>query len=419
MNCSDAYLQLLREELVPATGCTEPIAIAFASASAREALGGFPERITVAASGNVIKNAKSVVIPGTSMRGIDAGAILGALAGDAGLGMEVLSRVTADDAQRTAELKCGGICCVKTLPGETGLHIIVEMRAGERQSLVEIRNAHTNIVKVERDGQAVFIREADSDCDRAEVSVPMTVADIHRFAEQVDLSGVSAVILRQVEYNRRIAQEGLCGDYGVGVGRTLLRSGGADVRNRARAWAAAGSDARMGGCALPVVINSGSGNQGLTVSLPVIAYAEELRSTEEELIRALVLSNLIAIYLKSHIGKLSAYCGVVSAACGSAAGVSRLHGGDLDMISMTIVNTIANVSGMICDGAKSSCAAKIAIAVEAGLLGFELARAGRAFSDGEGLVGPDVDRTIAAFGRMGCKGMKGTDEEILCIMCGD
>ena len=413
------YLSLLSRELVPALGCTEPIAIAYAAARCRQLLGMFPERILASCSGNIIKNVKGVIVPTTgNMRGIDVSALLGALAGDPELEMEVLRKVRPEDVERVRALRETGLCEVRSLLGKANLHIILEMEGDGHRAMVEILDAHTNIVREERDGETVLLRETSS-VQRAQAErQKMTVADIYAFAVGAPLEKLCEVLRNQVECNLTIAEEGLRGAYGVQVGRTLLEGGENSARRKAVAYAAAGSDARMSGCVLPVVVNSGSGNQGMTVSLPVIVYARELGISEEKLYRALALSNLIAIYQKSFIGELSAYCGVVSAACGSAAGVAFLCGEGLDVISNTVVNTIANISGMVCDGAKPSCAAKIATAVEAGFLGLDMARNGCAFHEGEGLVQTDVDGTIAAFGRMGRVGMRGTDREILNIMVG-
>ena len=413
------YLELLRRELVPALGCTEPIAIAYGAALARRLLGSFPERMTVSCSGNIIKNVKGVVVPTTGdLRGIDTSALLGALAGDPDLEMEVLSRVGPEDVEQVRALRQTGLCQVKALSGPACLHIIVEAEGNGHTALVEILDGHTNVVLEQRDGVPVFQGERAGVRRANARRQEMTVADIYEFARTVPLEELEAVLRRQVECNLTIAEEGLQGEYGVRVGKTLLAGGDGSARRKAIAYAAAGSDARMSGCVLPVVVNSGSGNQGMTVSLPVIIYARELGLGEERLYRALALSNLPAIYQKSFIGELSAYCGVVSAACGSAAGLAYLCGEGLEVISNTIVNTIANVSGMVCDGAKPSCAAKIATAVEAGFLGLDMARGGRVFQAGEGLVQRDVDATIAAFGRMGRDGMRSTDEEILNIMVG-
>ena len=413
------FLSILRQELVPALGCTEPIAIAYAAARARRLLGSFPERMVVSCSGNIIKNVKGVIVPTTgNMRGIDTSALLGALAGDPDREMEVLSTVRPEDVEKVRALRGTGVCTVKPLLGTANLHIIIEAEGGGHTALVEIIDAHTHVVREERDGETVLLHETSGVRQAQARRQKMTVAEIYDFACTAPLSELKAVLGNQVVCNLSIAEEGLRGDYGVRVGHTLLSGGEQSARRKAAAYAAAGSDARMSGCVMPVVVNSGSGNQGMTVSLPVIVYAREMGMEEEALYRALALSNLIAIYQKSFIGELSAYCGVVSAACGSAAGLAFLCGESLEVISDTIINTIANVSGMVCDGAKPSCAAKIATAVDAGFLALDMARTGHVFHDGEGLVKRDVDETIAAFGRMGREGMKSTDQEILRIMVG-
>lgn len=413
------YLDILRQELIPALGCTEPIAIAYGAARARRLLGSFPEHMTVSCSGNIIKNVKGVIVPTTGdLRGIDTSALLGALAGDPDREMEVLSSVKPEDVERVRALRETDLCRVKPLLGTANLHIIVEAEGNGHTVLVEIIDAHTNVVLEQRDGETVFQQERSGVQQAQSRRQGMTMAEIYRFAQTAPLEELKEVLRRQVECNVVIAEEGLRGEYGVRVGKTLLADGDGSARRKAAAYAAAGSDARMSGCVLPVVVNSGSGNQGMTVSLPVIVYAREMSMDEERLYRALALSNLTAIYQKSFIGELSAYCGVVSAACGSAAGLAYLCGEGLEVISNTVINTIANVSGMVCDGAKPSCAAKIATAVEAGFLGLDMARNGQVFHDGEGLVQKDVDATIAAFGRMGRDGMKSTDQEILNIMVG-
>lgn len=413
------YVEILREELVPALGCTEPIAIAYASAKTREVLGCFPDAIRVSCSGNIVKNAKSVVVSTTgNMRGIDTSAVLGAVAGNPDKGLETLSNVTAEDVERTRALLAEGICTVDLLETSFRLHIVLEMRAGDQTALTEIRDTHTNIVRILKNGQRIFYKEGTA--TRAESATDSTLLhlqDIYTFANEVDMKDVADILSRQIAYNSAIAEEGLNNSYGGQVGATLLRHYGCDdIKVRARAMAAAGSDARMGGCVLPVIINSGSGNQGMAVSLPVIAYAQHLQVSEEKLYRALVLSNLVALLQKRYIGRLSAYCGAVCAGCGSAAAITYLHNGTYEQIAHTITNTLANVSGIVCDGAKGSCAAKIAASVEAGILGHEMSMDGNTFGNGEGLVKETVDQTIAGIGRMAAEGMRTTDIEILKIM---
>ena len=416
----DTYLRILTRELVPALGCTEPIAIALAAAKARQALGEAPKTLRVLCSGNIIKNAKGVIVPTTgNMRGIDTSAVLGALAGDPDLGLEVLNKVGPDDLEATRQMLATGVCTVELLDTPSRLHIIVEITGEHHTALAEIRDEHTNVVRIERDGERLFYKEVEAteQEDEAEADLDeLNLADILEFANTVDLEDVRPILKRQIEYNTRIAQEGMTHAYGGRVGATLMRHYGGDVRVRARALAAAGSDARMGGCVLPVVINSGSGNQGITCSVPIIVYAKYLAATEETLYRALVLSNLTALLQKRGIGRLSAFCGAVCAACGSGAGITYLHGGDYDAISRTITNTLANASGIVCDGAKGSCAAKIATSVDAAILAHEMSLDGNTFGAGEGLVKENVEKTIASIGRMAADGMRETDSEILRIM---
>lgn len=415
---SAQYVALLRRELIPALGCTEPIAIAYAAARARRLLGCMPTSMTVHCSGNIIKNVKSVIVPTTNgLRGIDTSAILGALAGDPELGMEVLRNIKPEQVEHVRQLRDTGMCKILPLKSTANLHILLEVSGNGHSALVEIRDAHTNIIREERDGMVVtgMASGCASPTGSEQGYCDLSIENIYWFAKTVNLSEIEPILEKQLDYNMAIAQEGLRGEWGAQVGKALLASGDS-LANRAAAYAAAGSDARMGGCVLPVIINSGSGNQGMTVSLPVIVFAQEKGLSREEILRALALSNLVALFQKSFIGKLSAYCGAVSAACGSAAGIAYLCGDSLEVIEDTVVNTIANVSGMVCDGAKSSCAAKIATAVQAGFLGHEMAIRGHAFRNGEGLVKSDADKTVEVFGRMAREGMRTTDEEILRLM---
>jgi len=414
------YINILREELIPALGCTEPIAIAYASAKAREILGKMPEEIIAECSRNIIKNVKGVIVPTTGdMRGIDTCAVLGALAGRPEKKLEVLTDVRPEDIDRTRELLGTDICKVKMLSEGGNLHIRLSVRYGTDTALVEILDSHTNIVRMERNGETLF------DAAKAEQETPedpqtdrdcLNIRDIYDFANTVNIEDIRSIIDPQIEYNTKIAEEGLHHKYGANVGEMLLKHFGEDVKVMAKAYPAAGSDARMSGCVMPVVINSGSGNQGMTVSLPVIVFARSLKVSEEKLYRALVFSNLTAIRQKTIIGKLSAYCGVVSAACGSGAGISYLHDAPLDVISKTITNTLANVSGIICDGAKPSCAAKVASAVDAAIMAHYMAMDNKTFGAGEGLVKEDIEKTIKSFGLMGRDGMKETDRKILDLM---
>lgn len=411
------YLAILREEIVPALGCTEPIAIAYASAKARSVLGCLPEHITVKCSGNIIKNVKAVIVPTTGdMKGIETSAVLGAVGGNPDKKLEVLVGVTQEDLALTRELLKKKICSVELIEGVSSLQIIVEMTAGNESSLVEIAFSHTNIVRIEHNGALLFKKglsvQNATETDRS----LLNLKDIYTFATTVNLEDVADLMERQVDCNLKIAREGLSNKYGANVGSTILEHYGDDVRNRARALPAAGSDARMNGCVLPVMINSGSGNQGMTVSLPVEVYAEELEVTREKKIRALVLSNLIGIYQKNELGKLSAYCGAVSAAVGAGAAIAYLNNASYEVIEETIVNTLGNVSGIVCDGAKASCAAKIASSVDAAILAYHMASERRGFHCGEGLVKENAEKTLKSYGRMGREGMRATDVEILRIM---
>jgi len=415
------YLTVLKEELVPALGCTEPIAIALASAKARDVLGEFPDKIIASCSGNIIKNVKGVIVPTTGdMRGIETSAILGAVGGNAQKQLEVLADIRPEHIDKTRELLKTDLCKVEIIHGTANLNVIIAAKKGLDYALVEIKDKHTNIIRIEKNGKIIFSKSSES-ADSSEEAIDrtqMNIKSIYDFANTVEIEDVKHLLDTQIEYNTRIAEEGLKNSYGANVGSTLIKCYGEDIRNIAKAYPAAGSDARMSGCILPVVINSGSGNQGMTVSLPIIKYAQYLGVSQEKLYRALVLSNLTAIHQKTGIGSLSAYCGAVSAGCGSGAGIAYLYDAGLDIINKTIVNTLANVSGIVCDGAKPSCAAKIASSVDAALLGYNMAVNGQFFRSGEGLVKETVEETIRSVGHLGRKGMKETDVEILKIMVG-
>lgn len=413
------YVNILKEELIPALGCTEPIAIAYASAKAREVLGAMPDRIVAECSGNIIKNVKGVIVPTTkNLRGIEAAAIIGAVGGDPSKELEVLSSVNQSHLEQAKALIEKGICKEKLLDTPAKLHIIIRAYRGDESALVEIIHKHTEIVRIEKNGQVLLNvpHSLEEEMDQATNRENMSIEDIFEFANTVDIDDVRDILSRQVEYNTAISNEGLHKIYGANIGMTLLSVYGDDVKIRAKAAAAAGSDARMSGCEMPVVINSGSGNQGMTVSLPVIVYANELSVTTERLYRALCISNLVAIYQKAKIGRLSAYCGAVSAATGAGAGISYLYGGGVKEISQTITSTLANVSGIVCDGAKPSCAAKIASSVDAALLACYMTMQGRGFRSGEGIVKDSIEDTIESVGKLAKNGMKVTDEEILKIM---
>ncbi|AEV29505.1 hypothetical protein SpiGrapes_1706 [Sphaerochaeta pleomorpha str. Grapes] len=410
-------LAILTGELVPALGCTEPIAIAYASAKARQVLGVFPESIFVRCSGNIIKNVKGVTVPNSGgMKGVEASAVLGAVGGNPELQLETLSAVTDGDIYRAKKYLEKEICRVELLEKAENLQIIVEMHAGNASSLVEIVHSHTFISRIEKNGQVLVSQALSKDKGTVLDYSILNLDTIFNFVGAVRIEDVKAILDRQVTYNFAIAKEGLKNSYGAMVGASLLKHYGNDVSILARALPAAGSDARMNGCSMPVVINSGSGNQGMTVSLPIEVYASSLKVSDECKYRALVLSNLIAIYQKTNLGKLSAYCGAVSASAGSGAGIAYLHKASRKVIEATITNTLANVSGIVCDGAKASCAAKIASSVEAAQMAYFMVADGHVFLSGDGLVKDTTERTIQSIGRLGRDGMRETDLEIFRIM---
>ena len=416
----DMFLQVLSKELIPALGCTEPIAIAYAAAKARQILELDPEGIRLRCSGNIIKNVKGVAVPNAGgLKGVEAAAILGALGGDADRELEVLQAVRPEHLERTRELLNTGFCTCALQENVANLYIVAEVFSGEHTASVTIINRHTLITRMEKDGKVLFaqdpvVQKAD-DTDWSGWSV----AAIVDFAETVELSKVKSLLDGQIELNCAISGAGLNRAYGAQIGRTLLDVCEDTVWTRAKARAAAASDARMGGCSLPVVINSGSGNQGLTVSLPVIEYAKHLGVCREKLYRALLISNLTSIFQKHFIGSLSAFCGAVTAAAGCGAAITWLHGGKLENICDTIANTVANVGGMVCDGAKASCAAKIASAVDAAIMAHHLSMRGLRFQPGEGIIQNDPQKTIQSLGYIGRVGMKHTDVEILNLMLGN
>ncbi|WP_407400834.1 serine dehydratase subunit alpha family protein [Anaerovibrio sp.] len=415
-----AYIEILKRELVPAMGCTEPIAIAYCAAKAREALGKLPDRITVAASGNIIKNVKSVIVPNTDGRkGIEAAAAIGVVAGDANAALEVIAHVKPEDKEKLGKYMENTEINVDAAQSEHVLDIIVTVWHGSDTAEVHVVNEHTNIVKISKNNEILFEKKIVDSVDTGKPDYEcMTIEDIYDFAMTCDLNDIKETIDRQIAYNTAISDEGLKNNYGANIGKTLLKAYGNDVHVRARARAAAGSDARMNGCEMPVVINSGSGNQGMTVSLPVIEYAKELGSSQEELYRALLLSNLVTLHEKEGIGRLSAYCGAVSAGAGAGAGIAWLCTKDYSAVIHTIVNALAITSGIVCDGAKASCAAKISAAVDAGIMGFEMFRNGQEFYGGDGLVLKGVENTIRNISRLGRIGMKETDKEIIKMMIG-
>ena len=415
--CYQSYLAILKEELVPAMGCTEPICLAYAAAKAREVLGSMPKRVEIKASGNIIKNVKSVIVPNTKgMKGLKASVAAGIVAGNPDKALEVIAEVTPEQKQQIVKFLDDTLMTIVPLNVIAQLDVTVTLYDEKQSASVRIAGHHTNIVKIEKNEQVLFDSgyEADANAKLTDRKC-LCMKKIYDFANTVDLEELKPIINPQIECNKAIAMEGLKNDWGANIGSTIL-SFGDDIRNRARAWAAAGSDARMSGCEMPVIINSGSGNQGMTVSLPILAYAEEYHIDEERTIRAIALSNLVAIHQKTGIGRLSAYCGAVSAGCASGCGIAYLLGESLDVIDHTLENALGIAAGIVCDGAKPSCAGKIAISVESGILGYEMAKKGNELLGGDGIVGNDVEETIDHIGRLGRLGMKQTDVEILKIM---
>ncbi len=413
-----AYVKVLHDELVPATGCTEPIAIAYGAALLRKTLGEVPETVLAEVSGNIIKNVKSVVVPNTGgLKGIRAAISAGIVAGEADEILQVISRVKESDHPEIARYATEtpiDIVCVETTHL---LDIKLTGRKGEHSAVVHIADSHSNVVRVEKDGVVLQEKPLSDEVVVVDQERPaMTVEEILEFANTVDLELVREFIERQINFNSAIAEEGLRGKWGANIGSTLLSNYPDDIKNEAKAWAAAGSDARMSGCEMPVVICSGSGNQGMTASLPVVRYAKHLGVDHDKMLRAVILSDLVTIHQKSGIGRLSAYCGAISAGVGAGAGIAYLCEGTYDAISHTIVNAVAILSGTICDGAKPSCAAKIASAVDAGILGYQMWRNGDEFKGGDGIVTKGVDATIANVGVLAKEGMQLTDKVILEIM---
>ena len=412
------YIQTLKEELVPAMGCTEPIAVAYGAAKAREVLGCMPERVEIGASGSIIKNVKSVIVPNTNrLKGIPAAATAGIVAGKSEKELECIASVTEEEIAGMRTFLESTPITVEHVDNGFTFEILITVFAGESYAKVRIVNYHTNIILIEKDGEVLHKVEVDGEGETGHTDRSLlNLEDILDFAETVDIEDVKPILERQVEYNTAIAEEGLKGNWGSNIGSILLDTYGDAVHIRAKAKAAAGSDARMNGCELPVVINSGSGNQGMTTSLPVIEYAKELNVGEEKMYRALTLANLVTIHQKTGIGRLSAFCGAVSAGAGAGAGIAYLKGAALDGISNTVVNALANTGGIVCDGAKASCAAKIASAVEAGILGYSMHTSGNNFMADDGLVAENPEKTIENIGRLGKEGMKLTNEEIIKMM---
>lgn len=414
----ETYLQILKEELVPAMGCTEPIAIAYGSAKARELLGTIPDKVVVDVSANIIKNVKSVIVPNTNgLKGIEAAVSIGIMAGKSEKILEVISEASEEEKKMAKEYMDRK--CIDVKLADTNLIFDIIITVYSKQSYVKLRIAdyHTNIIYIEKNGEVLYDAGIVESKEKGLADRNLlNVKDIIDFADSVLIEDVKETLERQIQYNSAIARAGIEGNYGANIGSVLLRNYGDDIKVRAKAMAAAASDARMSGCELPVVINSGSGNQGITASIPVIEYAKELKVDDDKLYRALVVSNLITIHQKTGIGRLSAFCGAVCAGCGSGTGIAYLHGGGYEEITHTLVNAVAIVSGIICDGAKPSCAAKIAASVDAGILGFYMYKEKQQFWGGDGIVAKGVENTITNVGCLGKIGMKETDKEIINIM---
>ncbi|MBQ1240617.1 MAG: serine dehydratase subunit alpha family protein, partial [Lachnospiraceae bacterium] len=413
-----AFVKILEEELKPAMGCTEPIALAYAAAVARKVLGEMPDKVAIGASGSIIKNVKSVIVPNTNrLKGIPAAAAAGIVGGDPDKELEVIAHVTEEQIKGMRTFLDTAEITVEHVDNGLTFDIIVTLYKGENYSKVRIVNYHTNIVLIEKNGEILQEVEVQGESEEGLTDRSLlSMADIWDFINTVDIADIKEMLDRQIACNMAIAEEGIRGDYGANIGKVLIDMNGTDIRTRARAMAAAGSDARMNGCELPVIINSGSGNQGITASVPVIVYARELGVSEDKMYRALALSDLTTIHQKTPIGRLSAFCGAVSAGAGAGAGIAYLNGGDFDAVIHTVINAVAIVSGMVCDGAKASCAAKIAEAVDAGIIGYNMHIRGQNFEDGDGIVKSCVEETILSVGRLAKEGMKETNTEILSIM---
>ena len=412
------YVQILKEELIPAMGCTEPIALAYAAAKAREVLGKYPQKVLVEASGSIIKNVKSVIVPNTGhLKGIPAAVAAGIVAGDANRKLEVISDV--DDSKKSEIASFLKNIEIDVLPLDMGyvFDLIITLFYDCNYVKVRIVNQHTNIVLIEKNNDIILETEIENNSVSGSADRDLlTMEGIWDFINSMDVSDVKDTLDKQIFYNTSISEEGLLGNYGANIGSVLLNTYGNDIKVRAKAKAAAGSDARMNGCELPVVINSGSGNQGITCSIPVIEYAKELKVSKDNLYRALALSNLTSIHQKHGIGTLSAYCGAVSAGAGAGAGIAYLTEGSLESVEHTVVNTLAIVSGIVCDGAKASCAAKIASSVDAAIMGLSMYKDGQAFHGGDGIVMNNIEETIKGISKIGKDGMRETNNEIIKLM---
>lgn len=411
------FLQILKEELIPAMGCTEPIALAFACAKAKDVLGSDPERIVAKCSGNIIKNVRCVAIPNSGgMTGIEAACALGAIAGNCERDMEVLEEVSETSFNKTVEFLKRDGCKVEFLESKIPLHFIIELYSKSDCVSVEVRHSHMNIVKITKNGECVFSsNEVVSENDGAD-RTGLSVENIFEFCESVEIEKIAPFVKRQVECNMAIAERGMVGDFGVGIGKAIIDTYCDSTFTKVRAYAAAASEARMDGCDMPVIITSGSGNQGITSTVPVIVYAKEENISEERMYRAVIFSSLLTVFQKEYIGKLSAFCGAVSAACAAGAAITYMVGGGLTKIKDTISNTLADIPGIICDGAKASCAAKISSALDAALFAHTLAMKGKVYEHNTGILQNDTGDTIRGVGHIGRVGMQPTDKEIVKMM---
>ncbi len=412
------YIQLLKDEMVKALGCTEPIAVALAGAKAREVLGIMPKKIIIKCSQNIIKNVKGVIVPTTpNMKGIDVACVLGVIAGDANLGLEVLNNVKEKDIKELKELLLKNICEVQQLNSGDNLHIICYVENGNENAEVEILHSHSNIESIEKNGKVIFQNKDGKNINSQKIDYSiLNFEDIYNFSNTFKIEDLKDLLDTEIQCNNAIAEEGLKNDYGAKVGKTILKNAGDSIKEKVKAYAAAGSDARMSGCNMPVVINSGSGNQGMAILSTVYQYAKYLKISNEKLYRALVFANLIGLWQKAGIGKLSAFCGAVSAASAAGAAITYMKGGTKKQIEDTIINTLASAGGIVCDGAKPSCALKIAVSVDAAITASEMAMNNCVFQDGEGLVKNNIENTVSAICEMAKDGMKNTDEKILEIM---
>ena len=419
----EKYISILKEELIPAMGCTEPIALAYAAAKGRELLGCLPDKVLVKASGSIIKNTKSVIVPNTNqMKGIPVAVAAGIVGGKAELKLQVISEVTDEQVAGIQKFLEQVPIDVEPLDNGHVFDILIEQYAGEEKSVIRIAEYHTNIIFIGKNNEILLDKtegkQETRESERQDLSkeISLSMEDIWEFANEVNLDEVRETIQKQIDCNWAIAMEGMNQKYGANIGKVLSDVYGDGVQNLACAMAAAGSDARMNGCEMPVVVNSGSGNQGMTVAVPILVYAKHLKSEEETVFRALVLANMIAIYEKTGIGRLSAYCGAVSAGAAAAAGIAYLNGDDYDTVIHTVVNALAASSGIVCDGAKASCAAKIAISVYSGLLGYEMYKRDQQFYAGDGIVAPGIEATLKNVGELASRGMYETNSEIIRMM---